>query len=207
MKQAATGIVLAGGASHRMGQDKAMLELGGQTLLQRAAEAVSRACEELVIAAADRPALRLPDLSPVWVPDAPGAAGPLAGLATGLAAASYPVVIVVACDMPFLNDRLLQHLLRSVIDCDAVVPMAGGRAQPLHAAYSRDCLPTVRALRRLGARSMHDLLSRLRVRYMSENRCLDLDPDGLSTFNMNTADDFRLASDRWARLQTSVAAA
>ena len=207
MRLDATGIVLAGGSSRRMGQDKAMLELGGRTLLQHSAESVSRVCKELVIAAADRPAQHLPNLSPIWATDAPGAAGPLAGLAAGLSVASHPVAVVVACDMPFLNDRLLRHLLNSVVDCDAVVPMAEGRAQPLHAVYTRDCLPTVRALLRLGAKSMHDLLSRLRVKYIAESRCLELDPDGLSSFNMNTIDDFRFANSHWARRQDRVAAA
>lgn len=206
MKQDATGIVLAGGSSRRMGTDKAMLELGGRTSLQRAAESVSEVCKELVIAAADRPVQHLPNLSPVWVPDAPGAAGPLAGLAAGLAVASYPVTIVVACDMPFLSDRLLRHLLSSAVDCDAVVPIAG-IPQPLHAAYSRDCLPTARAILRLGGRSMRDLLSRLRVKYVAESRCLELDPDGLSAFNMNTTDDYRFANSHQARQQDSVAAA
>ena len=203
----ATGIVLAGGSSRRMGQDKAMIELGGRTLLQQAAESVSKVCEELVIAAADHPAQNLPNLSPIWVRDAPGAAGPLAGLAAGLSVASHPIAVVVACDMPFLNDRLLRHLLSSVVDCDAAVPIAGGRAQHLHAAYSSECLPTVQALLRLGASSMRDLLSRLRVKYIAESRCLELDPGGLSTFNMNTADDFRFAIDQLARRQRRVAAA
>ena len=207
MKQDATGIVLAGGSSLRMGKDKSAIELGGRTLLQRTAESISGVCAELVIAAADRPTQYLHDLSPIWVPDPPGGAGPLAGLVAGLSAASNPVAIVVACDMPFLNHRLLRHLLNSLADCDAAVPMAGGRAQSLHAAYSTDCLPTARALLRLGARSMHDLLSRLRVKYIAEARCLELDPDGLSSFNMNTADDFRFADSHWARWQDTVAAA
>ena len=207
MKQSATGIVLAGGSSRRMGRDKAMLQLGEQTALQHAAASVSRVCEELIIAAAGRPAQHLPGLSPVWVPDPPGAAGPLAGLAAGLSAASHPIAIVVACDMPFLNDSLLALLLNALPGCDAAVPLAGGRAQPLHAAYSRDCLPTIRALLRLGARSMFDLLTRLRVRYVAESRCLELDPEGLSSFNMNTADDYRFANSHWTGRQDRLAAA
>lgn len=207
MKADATGIVLAGGSSRRMGHDKSAIELGGRTLLQCAAESVSAVSKELVIAAADRPPQGLPDLSPIWVPDPPGAAGPLAGIAAGLSVASHPIVVVVACDMPFLNERLLRDLLNSTADCDAAVPLAGGRPQPLHAAYSRDCLPTVRSLLRLGANSMHDLLSRLRVKYIPEARCLDLDPDGLSWFNMNTADDYRFADAQWYRRQGRVAAA
>jgi len=202
----ATGIVLAGGASRRMGRDKATLDLGGRTLLEHAAGALSKVCDELIIAAADRAPQRLQNLSPVWVPDSPGAVGPLAGLAAGLAVASHPVAVVVACDMPFLNGGLLRHLASSVVDCDAAVPVAG-IPQPLHAAYSRDCLPTLQSVLRLGGRSMRDLLSRLRVRYVAESRCLELDPEGLSSFNMNTTDDYRFADTHWARRHDAVAAA
>jgi molybdopterin-guanine dinucleotide biosynthesis protein A len=207
MRHPATGIVLAGGASRRMGRDKALLELGGRPLLHRVVEPVSRLCEEVIIAGADNPVQHLPGLSPIWVSDPPGAEGPLAGLSAGLAAASHPSAIVVACDMPFLSEGLLAHLLDIVEDCAAAVPFAGGDFHPLHAAYSRSCLPTVDSLLRLGVRSMRDLLPRLHVRYLSEDRCMEFDPDGLSWFNKNTADDFRLARHHWAHRQNRVAAA
>jgi molybdopterin-guanine dinucleotide biosynthesis protein A len=207
MKQHTTGIILAGGSSRRMGQDKALLELGGRTLLYATVETVSRTCDEVIIAGGSQPVEGLPELSFRWVRDPPGAEGPLAGLAAGLAAASYSASIVVACDMPFLNERLLKYIVRILGDCDAAVPRAGGSSQPLHAAYSRECLLTVQALVRSGATSMSDLLSRLRVRYIPERRCLKLDPDGLSWFNMNTTDDFRNARFHWARRKNQVAAA
>jgi molybdopterin-guanine dinucleotide biosynthesis protein A len=190
-----------------MGRDKALLELGGRPLLQRVVEPVSRLCEEVIIAGADNPVQRLPGLSPIWVSDPPGAVGPLAGLSAGLAAASHPTTVVVACDMPFLSERLLGHLLDIVKNCDAAVPFAGGDFHPLHAAYSRSCLPTVDSLLRLGVRSMRGLLPRLHVKYLGEDHCMEFDPDGLSWFNMNTADDFRLARNHWARQQNRVAAA
>jgi molybdopterin-guanine dinucleotide biosynthesis protein A len=189
-RYAASGIVLAGGASRRMGRDKALLELDGRSLLQRAAETVSGVCEELVIAAADRPPQHLPGLTPIWAPDPPGATGPLAGLEAGLSVAAHPVALAVACDMPFLNEALLWHLLDSFSGCDAVVPIIGGVPQPLHAVYGRECLRTVRALLHLRARSMRELLPRLRVKYVSERRCLELDGAGLSCFNVNWPDDY-----------------
>jgi len=109
--------------------------------------------------------------------------------------------------MPFLNEGLLAYLLEIAEDCDAAVPFAGGDFHPLHAAYSRSCLPTVDSLLRLGVRSMRDLLPRLHVKYLGEARCMEFDPDGLSWFNMNTADDFRLARNHWADRQNRVAAA
>ncbi len=181
--------------------------MGGRPLLQLVVGTLSTLCEEVIIAGAERPVQRLPGPSAIWVHDPPGAAGPLAGLAAGLAAASHPTVVVVACDMPFLSDRLLAHLLELVEGCDAAVPLAGGGPQPLCAVYSRTCLPTVEALLRLGAFSMRDLLPRLRVKYLNESRCMELDPQGLSWFNVNTADDLRLARYHWAYRQTRVVAA
>jgi molybdopterin-guanine dinucleotide biosynthesis protein A len=190
-----------------MGRDKATLELGGQPLLNRVAEPVSRLCEELIIAARYRPSQHPPGPAATWVTDPPGTAGPLAGVAAGLAAASQPTALVVACDMPFLNESLLAHLLELVQGCDAAVPLVGGVPQPLHAAYSRECLPTVESLLRLGARSMGELLSCLRVKYLGEGRCREFDPQGLSWFNMNTADDLRVARHHWAYRQQRVVAA
>jgi molybdopterin-guanine dinucleotide biosynthesis protein A len=193
MRHEASGIILAGGAGRRMGCDKTSLDLGGSTSLEKVARTVSALCSDIVIAAGPHPAHQMHGLAPAWVADPPGASGPLAGLTAGLAAASHKTALVVACDMPFLNARLLSHLLELLDGCDAVVPMAGGRAQPLHAAYSRRCLAPAGALLRLGARSMRELLPRLRVRYLEESRCRELDPDGLSTFNMNTPRDYRFA--------------
>jgi len=207
MRRTATAIILAGGASRRMGLDKAAIQFGDATLLEHVAARLAGLCEEVVIAAADRPRQRLRGVSPVWVTDPSGASGPLAGLAAGLAAVWRPTAIVVACDMPFLSENLLRHLLDLVQDCDAVVPVSRGVAQPLHAAYSRGCLPMTQSLLRLGARSMTDLLPHLRVKYLSEQRCADFDPEGLSCFNMNTTDDFRLAREYWAYREDRVAAA
>jgi molybdopterin-guanine dinucleotide biosynthesis protein A len=195
-----TGIILAGGASRRMGCDKAKIEFGGRRVIDRVIDAVKPVCDELVIAGKGK-SLPFPGVHEViWVEDEPGTDGPLAGLASGLRAASGQSCVLVACDMPFLSSDLLRHLLEALRDGDdAVMPVAGGSSQPLHAVYSRTCLPTVEVLLRLGATSMRDLQPRLRVRYLDESSCLSVDPSGLSWFNMNDADDYRLAISHWDR--------
>jgi molybdopterin-guanine dinucleotide biosynthesis protein A len=161
-----------------MGQDKADISFAGATLLEHVAARLSGLCEEIVIAGADRPRQGLGTLDPVWAPDPPGAVGPLAGLAAGLGAASHSTVVLVACDMPFISLDLLRQLLDLIRDSDAAIPLVGGRPQPLHAAYSRRCLPAVRSLLETGARSMYDLLERLDVEYLGEQECAALDPEG-----------------------------
>jgi molybdopterin-guanine dinucleotide biosynthesis protein A len=190
-----------------MGRDKAAIELGGQPLLVRVAAAAANVCDELVIAGGRRQPVVIRGLAPTWVEDPAGPPGPLAGLEAGLRAASNTACVVVACDMPFLNERLLGHLLEALPGTDAVVPLAGGIPQPLHAIYSRESLATVRALRRLGASSLRELLSRIRVRYVPSERCRDFDPEGLSWFNMNTPDELTFVSDQLRRRRRHVAAA
>lgn len=203
-----TGIILAGGASRRMGCDKATIEVGGRRIIDRVIEGLRPICDEIVIAGKE-PNLPFPGIQDVtWVEDEPGMEGPLAGLGAGLNAASGQSCVLVACDMPFLSPDLLRHLLAARRDGDqAVMPLAGGSAQPLHAIYSRACLPTVSVLLSLGASSMRDLLPRLRVRYLHETRCLGVDPTGLSWFNMNDARDYRLAASLSKQTQSRTAAA
>jgi molybdopterin-guanine dinucleotide biosynthesis protein A len=198
----ATAIVLAGGDSRRMGHDKALLRLGGRSVLERTAQELATVADEVIIAARERPVQPLGTVNTRWVPDFPGVAGPLAGLAAGLAAASHPAAFLVACDMPFLNGRLLSFLAESRGESDAVVPLCDGRPQPLHAVYHRRSLPTIVTLLRLGARSFEPVLPRLLVRYVPEDRCREIDPAGLSWFNMNTPEEY----DRVQRLMSEAAA-
>lgn len=207
MSDSATAIILAGGRSTRLGHDKAAGEFGGVSLLERTAGVMSTVCDEVIIAGRWRASRDWPAIAGTWVPDPDGAAGPLAGLRSGLAAARNDGCLAVACDMPFLSGPLLGYLLGLLGESDAVVPVIHGRAQPLHAAYSTSSLPTIDSLLRLGARSLHDLLSRLRVTYIGEQQCAEFDPAGLSTFNVNSPEDMAFAREEWARRTGDIAAA
>lgn len=150
-----TGVVLAGGRSTRMGRCKALLELGGETLLVRVGARVARACEELVVVGAPRESVAAADLAGLeaalarlgaacaprdvrLVHDAVAHRGPVAGLAAGLAAARGELAFVTACDVPFLDPALVAALLAvAAADpaLDAVVPQPLGRWEPLAAVY------------------------------------------------------------------------
>ena len=115
--------------------------------------------------------------------------GALGGIFTGLSAADGDWGLVVACDMPFLNPDLLRSLLDLKDGHDAVVPVVDGRPEPVHAAYSKACLPHIEA--RLKARDLKiaRFFDEVRVRYLSQEEIERLDPDHLSFFNVNTQED------------------
>lgn len=194
------GIVLAGGRSRRLGIDKARITFGRRPLLELVVERLAPICREVVVAGREPPRGRLARLPCRFVPDLfPGGQGPLAGLHAGLRATRSDFALVVACDMPFLNSRLLAHMASLPRRYQALVPRAGGRWHPLHAVYARSCLPLVEEMLVLGFRSMEALLSRLEVLPLGEEELRRFDPEGLSLFNLNDRPALARARTLWRR--------
>ena len=210
---ALSGIILSGGQSRRMGQDKAFLELGGRRLLDHVAEALGQVCDDLVVVANDVERYR----GPGWrvAPDAFPGAGSLGGLYTGLQAARHPYVVTVACDMPFLNVALLRYLAEAAQGWDAAIPRAhiegmtgrGSRRdgsptakdvdlQPLHAVYHRRVARPIRDRIAAGDLRMIGFLPAIRARYVSAEEVQRLDPQGLSFFNANTPEEWQAVVER-----------
>ncbi|MCW5851523.1 MAG: molybdenum cofactor guanylyltransferase [Anaerolineae bacterium] len=210
---ALSGIILSGGQSRRMGQDKAFLALGGQRLIDRVAQTLGQVCDDLIVVANDVERYR----GSAWrvVPDAFPGAGSLGGLYTGLQAARYPYVVTVACDMPFLNVDLLRYLADAAQGWDASIPRAPiegmtGRGrrrdgsptakdvdlQPLHAVYHRRVARPIRARIAAGDLRMIGFLSSVRVRYVSAEDVRRLDPQGVSFLNANTPEEWQAVLER-----------
>lgn len=187
------GFILAGGASSRMGADKAHLRLGGRTLVGRAAEALGAVCASvsLVSSKPDAGAFGLP-----IVPDVFAGRGALGGLHAALAHARAPWVAVLSCDLPFASGALLGRLasLRAP-DAEAVAPLQlDGRPQPVCALYARAaCLPAAAEL--IGADELRPraLLARLRTRWVAPEEWADLAGSEHFFLNLNTPDDFARA--------------
>ncbi len=164
MPQAAA-IVLAGGRSRRMGEPKALLDWHGTPLVHRVAETLMRACEPVVVVAAAGLDLPLPPGAEVVV-DTHRDRGPLEGVATGAAAlhGRAAAVFLAAVDLPLLDVAFIADLLAALPGHDAVVPVAGGRDQPLAAAYTLPALERSRALLDAGRSRALDLLEGMHVR-------------------------------------------
>jgi molybdopterin-guanine dinucleotide biosynthesis protein A len=160
-KVTAAGFVLTGGRSSRMGRDKALLECGGETLVERIAHAVEQACGSAVLVGCPERYRRLPFHS---IADGQPQQGPLGGIEAALGASEAEWNLVVACDMPSVTVELLASLLDAARECagNCIVPVSpGGRLQPLCALYRRGSLGTIRALLEGGVRRMSDAIPRL----------------------------------------------
>ena len=188
----ATGAILGGGASRRMGRDKLPLKVGDTTLLARVHEALASRCAEILIVGGGgcvSPETRcVSDLRP-------GRQGPLAGIEAALLAARYQSVFIAAGDMPFLTGDLVDYLLGLLSDpLPAVVPHFGGRPHPLCAAYSRAMQPAVSSALDRGVRSVRGLLEGLpRVRYVGEEELRRCGDPNLLLLNVNSPEDLTRA--------------
>jgi molybdenum cofactor guanylyltransferase len=190
--RSSSAIILAGGQSRRMGRDKALIEFQGKPLIAHVIDALHELTSDVVVIA-NRSELYGPFGARV-VADYDPPCGPLGGIAAGLRAVSHELAVVVACDMPFLNVKLLRWLIDLAEGYDAVVPQTGEEFEPLHAAYRRNCFrPIVQRIER-GERRVISFFADVRLRPVPESEWRERDPAGRSLWNLNTPDDVILAS-------------
>ena len=192
-----TGVVLAGGRSRRLGRDKAVELVGGEPLISRVIGRMSEVTDEIVVVVngIDRASqLPLPQ-DAVVVVDAYPDKGSLGGIFSGLRAGREDWAMVVACDMPFVNVALLRHILDQADKCDAVVPLLDGRPEPIHAAYSKVCLPAIERKILADDLKIAGFFEEVRVKFVAEREVDSFDPDHLSFFNINTEQDLQKAAE------------
>ena len=187
-----TGAILAGGQSRRMGQNKALMTLGGVRLIDRVVETMHHVCTDLLMVTntpevyAD---LGLPMVGDVW-PDK----GSLGGIYSALYHATTPYCLVVACDMPFLQTSVLQYLVSQIETYDVVMPEVDGEQQPLHAIYGRACLPPIAQRLEANRLKIVGFLPDVNVRTITADELRPLDPDLRAFQNLNTPEDMAAAT-------------
>jgi len=181
-----------------MGWNKALIEIGGGSILRRTADLMRPLVEELFIVA-DDPSPYF-DLGLPAIPDVHRGCGAAGGIHAALRHAAHPLVICVACDMPHIAPGVLELLLNcSGPDDDALLPRIDGRPEPLLAVYGRGARAGFeRAIAGRRLRVM-DALEGLRVRFVEEEALAAADPHRLSFVNVNTPDELAAARARAPR--------
>ena len=198
-----SGFILVGGASSRMGTDKALLKLGGQTFIQRIARELSPVTSSVTLVGRDNASAlsgatklaepvdpKLPIIADVyerW--------GALGGVHAALTACQSVWALVVACDLPFVTTPLFARLAEMREDFDSVVPVQNdGRPQPLCALYARTpCLLRTEELIKSSERKPLGLLQSVRTRWVGFNELEDLTGANRFFDNVNTPQDYARA--------------
>jgi molybdopterin-guanine dinucleotide biosynthesis protein A len=169
----ATGIILAGGKSSRMGTNKALLKMEGKAVIERIVEELQKVVDSMMIVTnsfEEYAYLNLPMVKDEWK-----GMGPLAGIHAGLTASQTEKNLVVACDMPFISPKLGTLLLSQLgEDFQVVIPEISGQLHPLFAAYRKEVKEEAQKALESDQRRIRSIFNHLKVKIMTESDLKDI---------------------------------
>ena len=175
-----------------MGREKALELVNNQRLIDRVISVICSICSEIIVVTNQEQYKRLVKANlrvKMEVDLIPGKSS-LGGIYTGLAYTNTMYNLIVACDMPFLSRALLSYLIQIAPGYDAVVPRIGKFLEPLHAVYTKNCMPAVEKLIEENTLSVNKIFKCVKTRYVDKDEVELFDQDHLSFFNINTKNDF-----------------
>jgi molybdenum cofactor guanylyltransferase len=191
------GYVQAGGGSTRFGKDKALVELGGKTMLARTTQLVASVCSEAMIVAAEGKYAGAP--APLLADRWPGQ-GPLGGILTALQSSALRGSestwnLIVSCDMPFLTREWLEFLWQRAerSEKQVVVAESENGLEPLCAYWKTACMPAIQAAFDSGIRKVTEAMKRLPMEVLDVSAWKRFDTEGRLFWNMNTPADYEEA--------------
>lgn len=186
-----TGIILSGGKSIRMGQNKAFIKINGTPIIQRIHTLFKKLFKEIIIVTNEKELFSNFDAK--IYSDIIPQKGALGGLYTGLFFSSFKHSFCVACDMPFLNESLITFLLNKIEDnLDVIVPQTEDGFHPLHAIYSKRCIKPIKKIIDENRYKIIELYPLVNVKIVNEKEFLSLDPKKESLININTPEELEL---------------
>ncbi|HBO85074.1 MAG TPA: hypothetical protein DD641_08960 [Deltaproteobacteria bacterium] len=202
---AMTGTILAGGENQRIPLLKGHIEINGEKIIDSSVNLMKRLFGRAVIST-NTPELYFYCGVPM-IGDIINQRGPLTGIFSALLNIKDDAIFVVACDMPFLNDQLMNYMVdkyrdkncvisepitsgSEITQWDAVIPVFKGKPQPLFGIYSKNILGIIEERLNKGLKRLKDLLTEINVLYIKEEEVRQIDPEGRSFLNINTMEDY-----------------
>lgn len=188
-------IILAGGKSLRFGHDKVLERVGNTSLLELVISRIDSLSKDIIIVTAKKrtfaPLANHPKVK--TVSDIFPGQGSLGGIYTGLVESGSFYNLVIAADMPFLNEPLLRYMIGVSNGFDFVLPRVKNLYEPLHAIYTKNCIAPIESILKQGKKVIIELFNHVKVRYVEDEEVDRFDPQHLSFFNINTKKDLEIA--------------
>ena len=190
-----SSIILAGGKSLRLGYDKVLERVGNTSLLEQVISRLDSFSKDIIIVTAKKRTFASIANHPKvkMVSDIFPGQDSLGGIYTGLKNSNSFYNLVVAADMPFLNEALLRYIIEVSDGFDFVLPKVNDLYEPLHAVYSQNCVTPIETILRQDKKVIIELFNYVKFRFIGAEEIERFDPKHLSYFNINTQEDLELA--------------
>jgi len=192
-----SALILAGGRGSRLGfREKALIDINGKPLIAFVIESLEKVVDEIIISVRNEAQGELlkaifPNLRYAY--DMYENTGPLAGILSGLTICKDEYCFITACDMPFINEKVVHFLFSKCGDYDAAIPrQSDGFLEPLHAVYySRSMMSETKKSLEKSETTILAPISRLHVNYVPFEEINKLDPELTTFMNINTCEDIK----------------
>jgi len=202
-----TAIILAGGKSSRIGEDKALLKLEGISIIERIYDILKNIFDDIIIVANNTEKYKF--LSSQIYEDIYPGFGPLSGIHSGLFNSTTNNNFVISCDMPMINEKLIKFIISKNSGSEIILPKSNSNVYSLCGIYKRSCLNIAESFIKTAADNLDeqsgktkiklfDLINSINTDYIELNSEIDNVSDIM--FNMNTLDDFEFVKENYFRL-------
>ena len=199
-----SAVILAGGFSKRLGQDKGLVQLAGKPLILHVLDTISGVVDETVVVVSSKCQIgRIENLlqgKANIVVDKGRTQSPLIGASTGFGNAKGEYSLLLPCDTPFVSSQIVSLLLDLCINKSAVIPRwPNGYIEPLQAVYhTKSALTATKTALKEKKLDLRSMIAHLKgIRYVSTLVLKQFDSELLNFFNINTLEDLRKAEYRF----------
>lgn len=180
-----TGIILSGGKSSRMGQDKGFLELNGKPMIQHVIDHINPMCDQILISANEK---KYEELGYPVYKDVISDIGPAGGIISCLDHSNNNKNIIISCDLPHASTDFIRKLLDLSGDYEITLPKSGQQLQPLCAIYSKKVYKSFMEYVSRGFYSLKSIIMEFRVQVIQEDAMPAFD-FSKELKNINSMDD------------------
>jgi molybdopterin-guanine dinucleotide biosynthesis protein A len=181
-----SGIILSGGKSTRMGQDKGLIKLNGKPMIQHVIDHIDPICDQILISANDK---TYEDFGYPVCEDEINEIGPAGGIISCLKHSKNEQNIIISCDLPFASTQFIRTLLDMSGDYQITLPMSGPHYQPLCAVYSKEVYPVFMECVNKGIYSLKSIIKAFRIQVIRQEDIKGFDLS-FQLRNINSPDDF-----------------
>ncbi len=178
-----TGIILAGGKSSRIGQNKALLDLSGKKIIEIIYEKITSLFNDVIIISNSPEDYQFMGLK-IYRDIFPGF-GPLAGIHSGLISSKTESNFIISCDLPLISTEAVKYIISYKSDKAAMIYKKNGQLQFLCGIYNKKCLPVLDDLLKCKILNVRDFISKIDVEILNA----EIFPDEIF-FNLNTIEDY-----------------